>query len=117
MDIPGQGGGDGRHDGDAPCCRRRWGSRLLHRAARHPRFQRAPTDGRWITDRFRQTADGSPTRPRHRAGGRSSSSVSKTTTRVVAGECAGSKRTKAERLGIRFATPAEFTALVADLVT
>ncbi|MFI6660630.1 NAD-dependent DNA ligase LigA [Streptomyces sp. NPDC050523] len=51
-----------------------------------------------------------------RAGGRSSSSVSKKTTLVVAGEGAGSKRTKAETLGIRLATPDEFAALVADFV-
>ncbi|MFF7359095.1 NAD-dependent DNA ligase LigA [Streptomyces filipinensis] len=49
-----------------------------------------------------------------RAGGRSSSSVSKKTTLVVAGDNAGSKRTKAEDLGIRLATPDEFAALVAD---
>ncbi|MGX1239603.1 DNA ligase (NAD+) [Streptomyces pseudovenezuelae] len=49
-----------------------------------------------------------------RAGGRSSSSVSKRTTLVVAGEGAGSKRAKAEDLGIRLATPDEFAALVAD---
>ncbi|MFK4120159.1 BRCT domain-containing protein, partial [Streptomyces longwoodensis] len=49
-----------------------------------------------------------------RAGGRSSSSVSKKTTLVVAGEAAGSKRAKAEDLGIRLATPDEFAALVAD---
>ncbi|MFF9158259.1 NAD-dependent DNA ligase LigA [Streptomyces sp. NPDC014846] len=49
-----------------------------------------------------------------RAGGRSSSSVSKKTTLVVAGENAGSKRIKAEDLGIRLTTPAEFAALVAD---
>jgi DNA ligase (NAD+) len=49
-----------------------------------------------------------------RAGGRSSSSVSKKTTLVVAGEGAGSKRAKAEDLGIRLATPDEFAALVAD---
>lgn len=48
------------------------------------------------------------------AGGRSSSSVSQKTTLVVAGEGAGSKRTKAETLGIRLATPDEFAALVAD---
>ncbi len=49
-----------------------------------------------------------------RAGGRSSTSVSKKTTLVVAGENAGSKRAKAEDLGIRLATPDEFAALVAD---
>ncbi|WP_331744042.1 NAD-dependent DNA ligase LigA (plasmid) [Streptomyces sp. NBC_01136] len=48
------------------------------------------------------------------AGGRSSSSVSKKTTLLVAGENAGSKRAKAEDLGIRLATPDEFAALVAD---
>ncbi|MFE6176502.1 NAD-dependent DNA ligase LigA [Streptomyces sp. NPDC056464] len=49
-----------------------------------------------------------------RAGGRSSSSVSKKTSLVVAGEAAGSKRAKAEDLGIRLATPDEFALLVAD---
>lgn len=49
-----------------------------------------------------------------RAGGRSSSSVSKRTTLVVAGEGAGSKRAKAEALGVRLADPDEFAALVAD---
>ena len=48
------------------------------------------------------------------AGGRSSSSVSKKTSLVVAGDGAGSKRTKAEDLGIRLATPDEFAAMVAD---
>ncbi|XHM68331.1 NAD-dependent DNA ligase LigA [Streptomyces nigra] len=48
------------------------------------------------------------------AGGRSSSSVSKKTTLVVAGDGAGSKRVKAESLGIRLATPDEFATLVAD---
>ncbi|MEU1406523.1 NAD-dependent DNA ligase LigA [Streptomyces sp. NPDC005728] len=51
-----------------------------------------------------------------RAGGRSSSGVSKKTTLVVAGEGAGSKRAKAEQLGIRLATPEEFATLVADLL-
>jgi DNA ligase (NAD+) len=49
-----------------------------------------------------------------RAGGRSSSSVSKRTSLVVAGANAGSKRAKAEDLGVRLATPDEFAALVAD---
>ncbi|MDX6361654.1 MAG: ligase [Streptomyces sp.] len=49
-----------------------------------------------------------------RAGGRSSSSVSKRTSLVVAGDNAGSKRAKAEDLGVRLATPDEFAALVAD---
>ncbi|MFI9810079.1 NAD-dependent DNA ligase LigA [Streptomyces sp. NPDC052301] len=51
-----------------------------------------------------------------RAGGRSSSSVSKRTTLVVAGEGAGSKRAKAEQLGVRLATPDDFATLVADLL-
>jgi DNA ligase (NAD+) len=51
-----------------------------------------------------------------RAGGKSSSSVSKRTSLVVAGEGAGSKRAKAEDLGIRLATPDEFAELVADLL-
>ncbi|MEH0420630.1 NAD-dependent DNA ligase LigA [Streptomyces sp. B21-083] len=51
-----------------------------------------------------------------RAGGRSSSSVSKKTSLVVAGEGAGSKRAKAETLGVRLATPDEFAALVTDYV-
>ncbi|MBZ3901665.1 NAD-dependent DNA ligase LigA [Streptomyces griseiscabiei] len=51
-----------------------------------------------------------------RAGGRASSSVSKKTSLVVAGENAGSKRAKAETLGIRLAGPDEFAALVADFL-
>ncbi|MGW1230380.1 NAD-dependent DNA ligase LigA [Streptomyces sp. NPDC002530] len=48
-----------------------------------------------------------------RAGGKSSSSVSKRTTLLVAGEKAGSKRAKAEDLGVRISDPEEFAALVA----
>ncbi|MET9502889.1 NAD-dependent DNA ligase LigA [Streptomyces sp. NPDC006622] len=51
-----------------------------------------------------------------RAGGRSSSSVSRRTSLVVAGEGAGTKRAKAESLGVRLATPDEFAVLVADLI-
>lgn len=50
------------------------------------------------------------------AGGKASSSVSKRTTLLVAGEKAGSKRTKAEELGIRILTPEEFATLVAALL-
>ncbi|WP_330262049.1 NAD-dependent DNA ligase LigA [Streptomyces sp. NBC_00539] len=49
-----------------------------------------------------------------RAGGKASSSVSKRTTLLVAGEKAGSKRAKAEELGIRILDPEEFAALIAD---
>ncbi|MFC9946296.1 NAD-dependent DNA ligase LigA [Streptomyces pratensis] len=49
-----------------------------------------------------------------RAGGKSSSSVSKRTSLLVAGEKAGSKRTKAEDLGVRIAAPEEFAELVED---
>ncbi|GIH27697.1 DNA ligase 2 [Acrocarpospora phusangensis] len=48
-----------------------------------------------------------------RAGGKSSGSVSAKTSLVVAGEKAGSKKDKAEKLGVRIVTPEEF----ADLVT
>ncbi|MFF5159279.1 NAD-dependent DNA ligase LigA [Streptomyces sp. NPDC000348] len=51
-----------------------------------------------------------------RAGGRSSSGVSKKTALVVAGEGAGAKRVKAEQLGVRLATPEEFAAMVAELL-
>lgn len=49
-----------------------------------------------------------------RAGGRSSSTVSKKTSLVVAGDNAGSKRAKAESLGIQLTAPDEFAALIAD---
>ncbi|MEE4495298.1 NAD-dependent DNA ligase LigA [Streptomyces sp. BE230] len=51
-----------------------------------------------------------------RAGGKSSSSVSKRTTLLVAGEKAGSKRTKAEDLGVRIAGPEEFAELIAEFL-
>lgn len=51
-----------------------------------------------------------------RAGGKSSSSVSKRTALLVAGEKAGSKRTKAEDLGVRIATPEEFAEMVGELL-
>ncbi|WP_033257893.1 MULTISPECIES: NAD-dependent DNA ligase LigA [Kitasatospora] len=49
-----------------------------------------------------------------RAGGKASSAVSKRTTLLVAGEKAGSKRAKAEELGIRILTPEDFATLLAD---
>lgn len=52
-----------------------------------------------------------------RAGGKASSSVSMRTTLLVAGEKAGSKRTKAEELGVRIITPDEFADLVASYLT
>ncbi|MER5278228.1 NAD-dependent DNA ligase LigA [Streptomyces sp. NPDC002809] len=51
-----------------------------------------------------------------RSGGKSSSSVSKRTTLLVAGEKAGSKRTKAEELGVRIADPEEFAELIAEFL-
>ncbi|MGW2014805.1 NAD-dependent DNA ligase LigA [Streptomyces sp. NPDC001927] len=51
-----------------------------------------------------------------RAGGKSSSSVSKRTGLVVAGEKAGSKRAKAEELGIRLVGPEEFAELLGDFL-
>ncbi|WP_336206676.1 NAD-dependent DNA ligase LigA [Nonomuraea sp. LPB2021202275-12-8] len=47
------------------------------------------------------------------AGGKSSSSVSAKTSLLVAGEKAGSKRTKAESLGVEVITPDEFATVVA----
>jgi len=52
-----------------------------------------------------------------RAGGKASSSVSKRTTVLVAGEKAGSKRAKAEELGVRIVSPEEFADLVAFHLT
>lgn len=51
-----------------------------------------------------------------RAGGKSSGSVSKNTSLVVAGEGAGSKRAKAEGLGVRLSDPDEFAELVAEFI-
>ncbi|MGW4891510.1 NAD-dependent DNA ligase LigA [Kitasatospora sp. NPDC004240] len=51
-----------------------------------------------------------------RAGGRASSSVSARTGLLVAGERAGSKRAKAEQLGVRIVDPAEFAELLGALV-
>ncbi|MEW1688388.1 NAD-dependent DNA ligase LigA [Streptomyces sp. NPDC091265] len=51
-----------------------------------------------------------------RAGGKSSSSVSKRTTLLVAGEKAGSKRSKAEDLGVRIAAPEEFAELIGEFL-
>ncbi|MFE3451668.1 BRCT domain-containing protein [Nonomuraea sp. NPDC059194] len=51
-----------------------------------------------------------------RAGGRASSSVSAKTSMLVAGEKAGSKRAKAESLGVRIASPDEFAALVGEFL-
>lgn len=51
-----------------------------------------------------------------RAGGKSSSSVSKRTSLLVAGENAGSKREKAEQLGTRVVGPDEFAELVAEFL-
>ncbi|MFD3973149.1 NAD-dependent DNA ligase LigA [Streptomyces cyaneofuscatus] len=52
-----------------------------------------------------------------RAGGKSSSSVSARTSLLVAGEKAGSKRTKAAELGVRIMAPEEFAELIAGFLT
>lgn len=52
-----------------------------------------------------------------RAGGKSSSSVSKRTSLLVAGEKAGSKRAKAEDLGVRITAPDEFAELIASFLS
>ncbi|MDQ0792895.1 NAD-dependent DNA ligase LigA [Streptomyces sp. B1I3] len=52
-----------------------------------------------------------------RAGGKSSSGVSKRTSLLVAGEKAGSKRTKAEDLGVTITSPDAFAELISDFLT
>jgi len=52
-----------------------------------------------------------------RAGGKSSSSVSAKTSLLVAGEKAGSKRAKAEGLGVEIITPDDFATLVAAFLS
>ncbi|MFI7445059.1 NAD-dependent DNA ligase LigA [Nonomuraea indica] len=51
-----------------------------------------------------------------RAGGKASSSVSAKTSLLVAGEKAGSKRAKAEGLGVRIVGPEEFAGLVSPFI-
>ncbi|RJL32748.1 NAD-dependent DNA ligase LigA [Bailinhaonella thermotolerans] len=51
-----------------------------------------------------------------KAGGRASSSVSASTSLLVAGEKAGSKKAKADKLGVQVTTPEEFAKLVAALL-
>jgi DNA ligase (NAD+) len=51
-----------------------------------------------------------------RAGGKSSSSVSAKTSLLVAGDKAGSKRAKAENLGVRIVGPEEFADLIGPLI-
>ncbi|GAB3894408.1 NAD-dependent DNA ligase LigA [Microbispora bryophytorum] len=51
-----------------------------------------------------------------KAGGRASSGVSAKTSLVVAGDNAGSKRAKAETLGVRIVSPEEFAEMVARLL-
>ncbi|MEU5717583.1 NAD-dependent DNA ligase LigA [Streptomyces sp. NPDC020403] len=52
-----------------------------------------------------------------RAGGKASSSVSKRTSLLVAGEKAGSKRTKAEDLGVTITAPDAFAELISAYLT
>ncbi|WP_043624052.1 NAD-dependent DNA ligase LigA [Nonomuraea candida] len=52
-----------------------------------------------------------------RAGGKASSSVSARTSLLVAGEKAGSKRAKAESLGVRIVDPEEFAVQVSAFLT
>ncbi|MYS87516.1 NAD-dependent DNA ligase LigA [Embleya scabrispora] len=52
-----------------------------------------------------------------RAGGTSSSAVSAKTALVVAGDKAGAKRAKAEKLGVEIITPEEFADLVGELLS
>ncbi|KAB2348294.1 NAD-dependent DNA ligase LigA [Actinomadura rudentiformis] len=49
-----------------------------------------------------------------RAGGKASSSVSARTSLLVAGDKAGSKKAKAEKLEVQIKTPEEFATLIAD---
>ncbi|MGW0593242.1 BRCT domain-containing protein [Streptosporangium sp. NPDC002607] len=51
-----------------------------------------------------------------RAGGKPSSSVSKKTSLLVAGEKTGSKRAKAESLGVRIVGPEEFADLIGPFI-
>ncbi|WP_412542993.1 BRCT domain-containing protein [Longispora sp. K20-0274] len=51
-----------------------------------------------------------------KAGGKSSGSVSKKTSLLVAGDGAGSKLTKATDLGVQVMSPEEFAELVADFL-